>query len=298
VRLLDEDVEAVRFTTAVEFDVLDLARGLSPDSLSALASLEAETVSADGGRLKLESRTLQARSGDEVEDVLWWDEGRLVGFVGLYAFGGPAVEVAGMVHPDYRRQGIGTRLLDEAIELCRGRSERQLLLVAPRTSIGARVLAESRGGALEHSEHALDLDGAVTEGPSDKFIILRPASGRDIPELARILADAFGQPARPMDADALGESTLVAQRDGSVIATLALSRSPERWDIYGFAVEPHLQGAGIGRDILRRVCRQANDAGVTRLHLEVEVNNDRALGLYTSLGFERTSTEDYFDIPI
>jgi len=278
--------------------VLDLPRGLSPESLSALASLEAETVSADGGRLKLEWSTLRSRSGDDVEDVLWWDQGRLVGFAGLYAFGGPAVEVAGMVHPDYRRQGIGTRLLDEAIELCRGRSERQLLLVAPRTSRGARILAESRGGILEHSEHALDLDGAVTDGPSDMSIHLRPASGDDIFELARILADAFGQPARPMSVDALEESTLVAERDGAVIATLALSRSSEQWDVYGFAVAPSYQGLGIGRDILRRVCRQAGDAGVTRLHLEVEVNNDRALGLYTSLGFERTSTEDYFNIPM
>jgi GNAT superfamily N-acetyltransferase len=175
-------VEAVGFTTAVAFDVLDLACGLSPGSLAALASLEAETVSADGGRLKLEWSTLRSRSGDDIEDVLWWDEGRLAG---LYAFGGPAVEVAGMVHPDYRRQGIGTRLLDEAIELSRGRSERQLLLVAPRTSRGARILAESSGGTLEHSEHALDLDGAVTEGPWDVSIVLRPASGADIFELAR-----------------------------------------------------------------------------------------------------------------
>jgi GNAT superfamily N-acetyltransferase len=143
-------------TSAVAFNVLDLARGFSPDALSALASLEAETVSADGGRLKLEWKTLQSRSGDHVEDVLWWDNGRLVGFVGLYAFGDPTVELAGMVHPDYRRQGIGTRSLGEAIELCRVRSERQLLLVAPRASVGARVLAESRGGFLGHSEHVLN----------------------------------------------------------------------------------------------------------------------------------------------
>ena len=42
----------------------------------------------------------------------------------------------------------------------------------------------------------------------------------------------------------------------------------------------------------------AHGAGVTRLHLEVEVKNDRALGLYTSLGFTQTSTEDYFEIPL
>ena len=278
--------------------MLDLPCGLSPEALSAIASLETETVSADGGRLKLEWSTLQSRSGDKVEDVLWWDEGRLVGFVGLYAFGGPSVEVAGMVHPEYRRQGIGSRLLDEAIELCRRRSEGRLLLVAPRTSVGARVLAESRGGALEHSEHALDLDGAATQGPSDPSLRLRPASIDDLSELVRILADAFGQSPRPIDLDTPGVSMLVAERDGSIVATLGLNQSPAEWGIYGFAVAPHLQGAGIGRDLLRRVCRQANDAGVRRLHLEVEVNNDRALGLYTSLGFTRTSTEDYFEIPI
>jgi ribosomal protein S18 acetylase RimI-like enzyme len=216
----------------------------------------------------------------------------------MYSFGGPSVEVAGMVHPGYRRQGIGTRLLDEAIELCHGRGERHLLLVAPRTSPGARVLAESKGGVLEHSEHALDLDGAVTRGPSDPSLSLRPASSGDISALVRILADAFGQSPRPIDLDAPGVSMLVAERDGSIVATLGLEQSPVQWGIYGFAVAPHLQGAGIGRDLLRRVCRQANDAGVRRLHLEVEVNNDRALGLYTSLGFTRTSTEDYFEIPV
>jgi GNAT superfamily N-acetyltransferase len=205
--------------------VLDLPRGLSPEALSAIASLEAETVSADGGRLKLEWSTLQSRSGDKVEDVLWWDEGRRVGVVGLYAFGGPSVEVAGMVHPEYRRQGIGFRLLDEAIELCRGRGERHLLLVAPRTSVAARVLAESRGGVLEHSEHALDLDGAATQGPSDPSLGLRPASSDDVSVLVRILADAFGQSPRPIDLDAPGVSILVAERDGSIVATLGLNPS-------------------------------------------------------------------------
>jgi len=278
--------------------MLDLARGLSPDALLALAELEADTVSVDGGRLKLEWGSLRSRSGDKVEDVLWWEEGQLVGFVGLYAFGAPTVEATGMVHPSYRRRGIGTRLLDEVLGLCRARAHRQLLLVAPRTSVGARILAESRGGVLEHSEHALDLFAPATDGPSDPSITLRPAAGSDIADVARILTEAFGHPWRPLDLEVPREPTLVAERDGSVIATLRVHQSPEAWGIYGFAVEPSLQGAGIGRDLLRRVCRQANEAGVTRLHLEVEVTNDRALGLYTSLGFTRTATEDYFDIPL
>jgi ribosomal protein S18 acetylase RimI-like enzyme len=89
----------------------------------------------------------------------------------------------------------------------------------------------------------------------------------------------------------------VAERDGRVITTIRVLRSPEQWGIYEFAVAPHLRRKGMGRDLLRRACRLTHEEEVTRLHLEVEVNNDRALGLNTSLGFEHTSTEDYFDIP-
>lgn len=88
----------------------------------------------------------------------------------------------------------------------------------------------------------------------------------------------------------------MAERDGEVIATIRVHRTPDQWGIYGFAVTSQFRAMGIGRDLLRHVCRQAHDAGLKRLHLEVEIRNDRALGLYTSLGVARTSTEDYFDI--
>jgi ribosomal protein S18 acetylase RimI-like enzyme len=278
--------------------VLKLTRGLSHDALLQIAALELDSVSADGGRLKLEWSALESRAGDAVEDILWWEDDRLVGFLGLYAFGGPNVELSGMVHPDFRRRGIGTRLLDEAIKLCRDQGRHKILLVVPRTSPGGRALAESHRGFLDHSEHALDLDGEVAEGPADPTLTLRPVTGNDITEETRILAEAFGDSTGPTVLDALDESRLVAERDGEVIATIRVHRSPEEWGIYGFAVQSQFRGIGIGRDLLRRVCRQAHESGVTRLHLEVEINNDRALGLYTSLGFTQTSTEDYFDIPL
>ncbi|HEV2427063.1 MAG TPA: GNAT family N-acetyltransferase, partial [Acidimicrobiales bacterium] len=213
-----------------------------------------------------------------------------------YAFGGAPVEATGMVHPDVRRRGLGAALLDDALELARGRGRNAILLVAPRTSVGARVLAGSRGGVLEHSEHAMDLDGPAAEGPSDPTIDMRAATPGDAIEVARILADAFGDsPAMPSP-DGLDPSTLVAERDGRVIATLRVHRSVDVWGVYGFAVDARLRGRGVGRDLLRRVSREAQDAGVDRLHLEVSVDNDHALGLYTSVGFTRTATEDYYEI--
>lgn len=276
--------------------MLELARGLPVETLTQIAQLESDSVSADGGRLKLEWSALASRSGNVVDDVLWWEEGRLTGFIGLYAFGGPSVELAGMVHPNSRRRGIGTRLLDEAMTLCRERGHDKILLVVPRTSPGGRTLAQSRHGSLDHSEHVLEAVGEVAPGPTDPSLILRPVSSDDLADEARILSEAFGRTGSSEARDAPDESRLVGERDGHVIATVRVHRTPEQWDIYGFAVESSLRGMGIGRDLLRRVCHQAHEAGVTRLHLEVEVNNDRALGLYTSLGFAPTSTDDYYDI--
>jgi ribosomal protein S18 acetylase RimI-like enzyme len=282
----------------LRFVVLELPRGLSPEILANIAALETDSVSADGGRLKLEWSILNARSGDAVDDILWWEDGRLTGFLGLYAFGGPDVELAGMVHPQSRRRGIGTRLLDEALELCRERGHQKILLVVPRVSAGGRALAESRRGFLDHSEHALDLIGPATEGPSDPSLLLRPETRDDLAEEARILAGAFGDTGEAEFLETPNESRMVGERDGSVVATLRVYRFPEHWGIYGLAVDTQYRGMGIGRDLLRRVSREAQANGVTRLHLEVEVDNDEALGLYTSLGFTQTSTEDYFDIPL
>ena len=50
--------------------------------------------------------------------------------------------------------------------------------------------------------------------------------------------------------------------------------------------------------MLRRVCRGLRADGATEVALEVEVENVRALGLYTSLGFRRVATEEYFTLPL
>ncbi len=280
--------------------MLEPTRGLSGRALRAIVELEERVIAADGGRLKLEWGVLRGRSGREVEDLLWWDGDRCVGFLGLYAFGAPTVEIAGMVDPSSRREGIATALLDAALPLCLERAYDRALLVVPRGSVGGRVFALSRGAALEHSEHALTLDGPAADGPVDPELDMRLATMGDADDLARLLTAAFGEPAGDMTARLAEEAarTIVVERDGAVVATVRLEREPDASRIYGFAVDPALQGRGIGRDVLRRVCRQLRNEGAHRVGLEVAVDNDRALGLYTSLGFALVTTEDYYELPL
>jgi len=278
--------------------VLELARGLSASALEALADLEARTVAVDGGRLKLEWGTLRARAGREVDDLVWWGGGRLLGFLGLYAFGPPAVELVGMVDPAARRRGIGRALLDAALPVCRERGFDRALLVVPRTSTAGRALALDRGATADHSEHALVLAGPPTDGPSDPRVSLRASGPADVPAITRILEAAFGSPPSGVQLASESERTLVVELDGGPVGTVRLTVEDDRGGVYGFAVDPARQGRGIGRDVLRRVCHQLRREGVGTIGLEVEVDNDSALGLYTSLGFVRVTTEDYFAVPL
>jgi ribosomal protein S18 acetylase RimI-like enzyme len=279
--------------------VLELVATLSPAAREALADLERRTIAADGGRLKLEWGVLAEQKGDDVHDVLWWEAQQLLGFIGLYVFGGAsAVELAGMVDPAVRRRGIATALLDAALPVCRDRGYTKVLLVTPRNAAGGREFALARGAVLDHSEHALVLRGAPSSGLTDPAITLRRATPGDAEVVARQLEMAFGR--RPIDLDkrfaAPEERTLLVERDGVAIGTVRLTRDRVTGGIYGFAIDPSWRGRGVGRDVLRRCCLKLLGEGAQQVQLEVAVDNERALGLYTSVGFQRVMTEDYYAV--
>jgi ribosomal protein S18 acetylase RimI-like enzyme len=280
--------------------MLELARGLSCDDLRAIAELERRALDVDGGRLKLEWEVLKARSGEQVEDVLWWEDDQLRGFLGLYAFGESAVEIAGMVDPCARRRGIATALWQAARPICGARGYAQVLLVTPRGSAAGRQFAASVGGTLEHSEHALVLLDAPADGRADPRIHLRAATSDDKPDLSRLLTAAFGSPPSDLVSQLRQGSgrTLVVEHQDVVVGTVRFSRDDETAGVYGFAVDPDWRGRGIGRDALRRVCRDLRADGVRRIGLEVAVENDNALRLYTSLGFTPVTIEDYYALPL
>ena len=280
--------------------MLEPAAGLSAEVLDAIAQLERQVIEADGGRLKLEWGTLRSRSGDRVEDLLWWEGDRLAGFLGFYGFDS-SPELAGMVAPDARGRGIGSALLDAALSLARDRGDPPPLLSVPRPSEAGRRLALRRGGVLDHSEHALQLSGEPTSGANEQPVSLRRATAADLPLVVRLLELGFGWRGPPDLAEHLDsprEWTAIVELDGSAVGTIRLSRDARGGAIHGFVIEPSLRGRGIGRAALRQACEQLRAHDVSRIGLEVDVENDHALGLYTSVGFTPVITEDYYALPL
>ncbi len=257
-------------------------------------------MAADGGRLKLEWGVLRTRAGRDVDDLLWWQDDRLLGFLGLYAFAPPDLEIAGMVDPSARRRGIATTLLEAALPIARARGYARALLVTPRGSDAGHAFALNRGAVLEHSEHALVLLNAPAGGSSDARLTLRAATSADSSEIARLLAAAFGTPFSDLPSVPVEspEQIFIAEFEGLAVGTVRVARDGDTAGIYGFAVDPAWQRRGIGRDVLRRLCRQLRDEGIGPIGLEVAVDNERALGLYTSLGFTQITSEDYYALAV
>lgn len=287
--------------------MLQLRAGLTPADLAAIADLETRTVAADGGRLKLEWGELNRRAGDRVTDLLWWnapesDKRCLMGFLGFYTFGA-AVELAGMVDPTFRRGGIGTALLAAALPLLRplpaAATSTPVLLVCPRTTPAGAAFAAARQAPLHHCEYALVLSGEPADGPVDPDTVLSAATPGDEPAIRRLLRTGFAQTpgAGPIMPAGDPAQHLVVRRNDAVIGYLRLTLERGVGGIYGFVIDPGLRGRGIGRDVLRRACRRVVGQGATSVGLEVAVDNDHALGLYTSAGFTPISTEDYFILP-
>jgi ribosomal protein S18 acetylase RimI-like enzyme len=275
------------------------ARGLTDRELDAIGELERQVVARDGGRLKLAWNHLRSRSGDQVEDLLWWEDDRLLGFLGLYSFATP-IELTGMVAPDARRRRIASALLDAALPLCRARGEERALLVVPRSSPGGRALALGRGGTSDHSEHALVLAGDPAGSKRAAGVSLRPAGPQDGAFIASLLTAGFRLPAAET-ADMVRSSrgrTWLIEHDGDPVGTLMVSPHDGGAGIYGFVIDPARQGRGLGREALRLMCVRLRQDGAERIELDVEVENERALTLYTTIGFTSVITEDYYSLPL
>ena len=281
--------------------VIEEARGLSARQLEAIAELERRVLGHDGGRLKLEWGVLQERPADRVHDLLAWDGDELVGFCGIYQFGAEP-ELAGAVDPAHRRAGVGSALLERAVSLVGLRGGSSVLLVAPRATDAGRRFAEARGAAFDHAEHHMALDGPPAGPPaplpSTAGLVVRPTSAADAPAIGAILEAAFGEGASSAAESGPHDLALAVERHTEVLGALRVSIEGPVAGVYGFAVRPDLRGQGIGRAVLYEVCLEARRRGATRVTLEVAVDNDRALGLYTSVGFELRTTEDYFRLAL
>jgi ribosomal protein S18 acetylase RimI-like enzyme len=256
---------------------------------------------------RLDFGALESGPMDASSCVLRYAGDVLVGFAGMYCWGDVTeVELVILVHPDYRRQGIGRGLLHAVVVLCRERGVRQLLLVVPRELPGSAAFARQAGARHVRAEYTMDLDTSKipAPAPTTHAVELRRAGAEDIPVMATIAGAAFKVPfdeeqhtlARLMRDSA--RTTWLAALDGLPVGVIQSADDDGRIFIVHFAVRTEMQGQGIGRQMLLAIVRGLLDTGRQRITIEVETDNEHALGLYESCGFVMVNVTDYEQVAL
>src|SRR5439155_3973776 len=127
--------------------------GLADVDRAAVAHLAALCNQREGLDLPFNLEGAGPGHGQAVNQVLYYRDGELIGFVSLE--GGPPIEVCGMVHPEHRRKGIGRALLAVAKVACRRRGLPSLLLVCDEAARSGRAFVAAVGAQYRFSEYRM-----------------------------------------------------------------------------------------------------------------------------------------------
>ncbi|ASS76535.1 hypothetical protein CIG75_17260 [Tumebacillus algifaecis] len=278
---------------------------VSPTELEEITALASLVRQQDKVALKLVLDLVKNRSGDVVNDFLFYQDGQLIGYLGMYGFNKKEIEISGMVHPAHRRQGVFTRLYEAAKDECAARGYQNMLFIVEEDALPAEAFARKIGAAYAFSEYGMDLKGAGSAPQGGDVELVRAQTKEDAAVIAHLMAVGFGLSEADMrdnianDLNNPNRQVYLGVVEGRQIAAISISLSEaDTAFYYGFVVEPEQRGKGYGRYILWTLVNRLQAAGRSRHALEVATENRKALGLYQSIGFELTTAFGYYRLPL
>jgi ribosomal-protein-alanine N-acetyltransferase len=128
--------------------------------------------------------------------------------------------------------------------------------------------------------------------------VLRPAEPADLPALVEIEQVAFAGESWSdvivrQELAGPGRHYVVAERDGAVVGYAGAFLGDDA-DILTVGVLPAHRRSGIGRILILDLIEAARQARVRAILLEVREDNQPAIGLYASLGFESIAVRRHY----
>jgi ribosomal protein S18 acetylase RimI-like enzyme len=210
----------------------------------------------------------------------------VIGYAGLTP--GDESEVCGMVHPSWRRRGVGTALLARVRDAATSLGRDSILVICEDAGPPALAWMRRLGATLESAERRMVIrlstpaDRSVTSEPP---LEVRAASDADHDAVVAVLGEEFR--------DHPHERRLVGVEGATVVGTLRLIVASHRTMIYGFVIDERRRGQRLGTRMLAAVMAQLRSEGVGDVGLEVDPSNTPAIRLYERFGFETVTTYRY-----
>ncbi len=284
---------------------LYIDKGLSKVNYQRIVELAKRCEEHDGfsDAFTMNYPVLESRVEDEINDVLYFHDGQLVGYCGMFSFiNKHEVEMSGVVHPNFRRKGIFTEIIQVAVKECDQREVQRVLLVVNRESKSGKGYVDKIDAQYHLSEYKMDFRQGFSfkEKGKHRGIIIAPAEKIHIPQLLRIGALSFEKDEEMFEGlidrnmNHPRYKTYVVSYQSEHIGMITVSEEGEISYISAFCILPSYQGKGYGRQILSETVQNLVNEGKRAISLDVEINNLGALKLYESCGFAVESGYDFY----
>lgn len=285
---------------------------LNQNDYSKIKNLQRLCSEYDKTELKLELEYKISRAGEKTgpsskfNEFMHFVDDQLVGYLGICQFGGQGstLEVNGMVHPDFRKNGIFNGLYRLVLDEFRKREAQRMLLLSDAASQAGQAFLKEVAEGLDHTEYEMYLSEIEhARYDSDQASLqLRKAFNKDASEIAFQNSIYFGDKIDgndlplPEDEEKRGMEIYIAELQGTSIGKVHIEADSGTGAIYGLGILPEYRGKGFGRQLLQLAIGKLKEKGLSKIKLQVVVKNTNALKLYQSCGFEICSTMDYYFI--
>ncbi len=206
---------------------------------------------------------------------------------------GDEAESCGMVHPSWRRRGVGAALLAGILGAALVLERASVLVICEDAGALAGAWMRRLGASLDSSERRMVVRLSFSDEPStttDPPLQIRPATDADHDAVVALLGEEFS--------DHPDERRIIGTDGGDVVGTLRLTESSRRTMIYGFVIDERRRGTRLGTRMLAAVMAQLRAEGVAEVGLEVDPDNTPAVRLYERFGFETVTTYRYMRLAV
>ncbi|MBA2649780.1 MAG: GNAT family N-acetyltransferase [Legionella sp.] len=277
------------------------AHQLDTQQLKDLKKLQTSCIKKDSNSSNLYTHIL-AQPRTLPSALLYYKQERLLGFLSVFFFYENAVEISLMIAPKERRKGLAKKLLGLILPLIQNYNFSTLIFSSP-AGLNDRWLTRE-AFTYTHTEYHMKRNrlSPLLHYEASPFIRLMQES--DV--LALIHLDEVCFSKKQIEAQErfnylLQDSSyqiFVLLQNNMPIAKAHLRWQPDGVTLSDIAVLPSLQGQGIGSSLIAHCINLALIEGKPTIRLDVETKNERALNLYTRLGFVKANACDYWKITL
>ncbi|WP_315794068.1 GNAT family N-acetyltransferase [Paenibacillus sp. BIC5C1] len=270
----------------------------SREQINAIILLEQQCKQLDSIHLKADLDHISKKDGDHA--LLCYRDGNLVGLLSWYPSDGVIGNINAIVHPHERRQGVFRRLLNFATAEMKIAGIRQLSYRVPNNSPSGLGTVQSLGAVHDRSEYAMQLVNEAFSAVQSSDLTLSVAEDQDFEFMITCSAQAFGNSEEWTrnyftETDEPSRVTYIAWKNELPVGLVRINVINETTAfIHNFCILPVYQGKRLGRTVLGALVELLMKQHYTVIRLSVVTDNDRALNLYRSVGFEVHSEYQYF----